>query len=343
MKILFDCTGFAPFGLDDVMERPLGGTEHSVCYLVKGLRSLGHSVDYICGGEDWRWDKQVDVIVHVSVIGPALVGRDTKHVFWSHHPQLLSPAACYDEMDKIICLAEFHRATLCGLLDQIERPFPMDSKVVVIGHGYDPAYYFSAPTEDRVLGGVLVYHSFPNRGLGVLLDWASDILKIDPRLTICAYTGQEIYWRGRTGLGDEKLSTHSSLSLGRVLCNGPIPFPELAHILNNAFLHVYPCVKSDEAFPAAVWMSQAAGLPVLTTAWGGLVEVAAGQMLVYPKGGNVRDLFVKQYFLEHIEMLVKYSDLWEMYSQRGRRHVKGRTWGAMAKEWEDLLAEVVYG
>ena len=341
MKILFDCTGFGYFAVADVMARPLGGTEHCLCYLIPGLRNLGHVVDYVCR-DDLRWEEGiVDVVIHVSHIDQRLYDVPAKHVYFSHHPLLLDSSNRLRGMDALVCLSSWHRERYTSLL---EAEGIRDKPVCVIGYGYDSRYF---PPEElggsydlRLLGGGLIYHSFPNRGLSFLLDWAPDILEIDERLRIHVCSGREIYWREQVGLGED-LDKHSSWHLDRVRYFGAVSFSVLTHVLRSSFLHVYPCSKVDESFCMAVWMSQAVGLPVITTNYGALPETAAGQWIVPVGEGGIAE--VKEAFCAAIEAFVKSPALWLEYAMRGKKHVLGNEWGIVVSRWEDLLAEVVYG
>ncbi len=339
----------APFRGDTVFKRPLGGTQTSITFLAKALADKGHNVCVVgadasqkepecysgvlcCPKTSFRPSKS-EVAVHINEVWRDFLPYATVNILWRH-----LPGVSYAELigiDKVVCLSEFHKQ---GMVGSSLRP----EDCAVIHYGVDISYFSGVHHQHR-----LIYHSVPNRGLSFLLNWLPDLLKIDPEIKLVVCSGWNIYWDDKKIIDDlpevhrepwpPDLQRNQKIGHPNVEFVGAVPLPLLCERLSQAWIHVYPCCKPDETFSLAVLLSQAAGLPVVTSKIGGLLDSASNQILIDFSNGI--DGSYKDRFLGAVEKLLYDMNFWEMYHRRAERFAAHHSWEEIVGEWENLFKE----
>jgi len=323
-------------------ERPLGGVESSVVFLMEEFARRGHEVlvrnkcdaPIVHNGVDWapidsdrpygNMPEQADL--YIANRGDRLIDlmpKARRTVFWTHNPAGYMVKWRYlRKMWKvrpdIVFIGTYHATTY-------PRWAPAGRRIV-IPYGI-PDLFRKAGTADAPPPPRAVFTSNPLRSLSWLLDvWAEKIRPQVPDAELHVFSGPATYG----GVGDAKadamrtiLEKAERLSGQGVVLRDPLPKTELVGELRQARVMLY---RGDlnETFCLAVGEAQAVGVPAVVQDLGSMAErVADGET------GFVAD--DDDSFAESAVRLLSDDALW-MRCHEGALD-KQRRWG-----WPDAAA-----
>ena len=363
MRIWFFARLSEPFSPRTLSIRGLGGSESALYYVARELARLGHDVTVLnhCGAEagtyegvhyvdlrrqatQWRSEARVrppDVLVlfrrmlDVTVRIPARL-----RVFWAHDFQGVSRdypkgrlaralairwrqvtgPLWHERVDVVFAVSRFMARQFVWLLRVPEQ------KLRVMPNGIDPSLFREVPGRARDPWR-LVYASVPERGLESLL--------------------RAIFPAVRAALPQTQLHVFSYRSLEPlkplagpgVYLRGSLPKKQLAEELMACSLMTYPS-SFEELGAIAVLEAMAAGVPAVTSALGVLPElVGDGERGVVVGGIPGTRQFVDDYTAAVVRLLQDPQRLERMRLAARRYALQERSWEAIARVWEQTLAE----
>jgi glycosyltransferase involved in cell wall biosynthesis len=305
MDIVFiDATAWAAYDPDTPFERPLGGSQSSVCYLAPELANLGHRVTLATRAAEPKLVRGVhcepihgidgslrdaDCVVQLSALFPprlvelkALCRPDTRQILWTGyaHDQPAVTALAQPEtralVDGFALVSEWQA-------DCFYQAFGLDPmRIGILRNAVGPAF------ADLFGGGPILpakadppslcYTSTPFRGLDRLLPAFARIRAAVPDARLEIYSSMAIY----NDLQDpyQALYDEARTSPG-VTYHGAVPQPALAQALRSATMLAYPNTFPETSC-IAVMEAMAAGCSVVTSDLGALPETGAGFIHLTP-------------------------------------------------------------
>jgi glycosyltransferase involved in cell wall biosynthesis len=300
MDIVFiDATAWAAYDPDTPFERPLGGSQSSVCYLAPELVKLGHRVtlasraaepkqvrgvrcEPIHGMQD-GFLRDADCVVQLSAVLHAMLAElkalcrpDTRQILWTGyaHDQPAVAALAQPEtqalVDNFALVSEWQAECFC-------QAFGLDPmRIGILRNAAGPAFadlFGGGPILPAKVGPpTLCYTSTPFRGLDRLLAAFARIRAAVPDARLEIYSSMAVY----NDLHDpfQPLYDVARTSPG-VAYHGSVPQPALAQALRSATMLAYPNTFPETSC-IAVMEAMAAGCTVVTSDLGALPETGAG-------------------------------------------------------------------
>jgi glycosyltransferase involved in cell wall biosynthesis len=306
MDIVFiDATAWAAYDPDTPFERPLGGSQSSVCYLAPELVKLGHRVTLASRGAEPKLVRGVhcepmhamedgflrdaDCVVQLNaVFQPMLAGLkalcrpDTRQIVWTGyaHDQPAVAALAQPEtralVDGFALVSEWQA-------DCYYNAFGLDPmRVGILRNAVGPAFaelFGGGPILSAKAGPpTLCYTSTPFRGLDRLLPAFARIRAAVPDARLEIYSSMAVY----NDLPDpyQPLYDQARASPG-VTYHGSVAQPALAQALRGATTLAYPNTFPETSC-IAVMEAMAAGCAVVTSDLGALPETGAGFIHLTP-------------------------------------------------------------
>ena len=339
--------GGSPFFGDTLEKHPIGGTETAVIHMSRHLARNGHSVRvFVKGGRgihegvEYRdlqnyirdLEKEpADVLVVSRTFHPFInrVNARTR-IFWTEdaHDQpfveFLARTEIVSNIDSIFTVSQWQT-------DRLSKTFNIpSSKFYVTRNGVSWDHYKNPPAERNYRK--LVYTSTPFRGLDVLLDIFPKIRQRVPDAQLDVYSSMQVY--GISSAEDEAAYGHIYRKSDQpgVTLKGSVPQGDLAKALLESGIMAYPNHFAETSC-IAVMEALAAGIPVVTTSLGALVETAsAGGVLI---DGDPRTEAYQDCFVEELCHILEDAPRWKELSRQARTHIyENNRWEIIAKEWE---------
>jgi glycosyltransferase involved in cell wall biosynthesis len=355
MKIIFSAEVSLPFqGDSDKGQAGLGGSEYALLKVSRELARLGHSVEIYnhCGAQAGVYEKVVykDIGRHDPHVEPAdilVIFRDVllaskpsrakKKILWLHDDHskywtdrkmiaqyvsvLRSPA-----LNRVFCIGKWQGAVFRKIFSLAEE------KIYYTRNGIEPGLFkppFWQYRQDQI-----IYTSMYNRGLDVLLKIFPAIRKNIPGLKLKVYT-----------LGEAEARNAGLRQEGVVFC-GTVPRKKLIQDLFKSRLLVYPNHYATplgvgkygifaECSPTAVIEAQAAGVPVVASKRGGLIDtVLEGETGILLEG-DVQTPGFQERMISAVSALLKDRGTLDRLSGNARAFaLSDFSWPQIAGEWE---------
>ena len=324
-------------------ERPLGGAESSLVFLMETLAARGHEVSVhnncaaplVHKGVTWAPltagmpDKADLFIANRGDRVLPLMPKAGRTVFWTHNPatymvkwRYLSKLWKY--ADAIVFIGDYHATTY-------PRWCPVKNRVV-IPYGL-PDDFCNAQPAAAPPGPRAVFSSNPLRGLDWLLDrWAQDIQPRVPGAELILFTGAAVYGSAGAAKADpmaKVLDKAKSLEEKGVRLPGPVPKQHLIDEFRQARCMLY---RGDinETFCMAVGEAQAMGMPAVVTDLGSMRE----RVIDGETGFVARD---DQAFADAAVKLLSDDALWSAQQAAALEKQRSWRWPEAAEAWERLL------
>jgi FkbM family methyltransferase len=308
MKLaIIDSLGLCYDG-DTLSKQGLGGSESAVILIAKNLQQIGFEVTVFNNCEDGthsapgvydgvRYIDNRDAKTHDDVYDIAIVSRTAipfvsqdwpfvhtakKRVLWLHDTfiegdQIVEDLAVSGKIDHIFTLSDWHTSYILTCAHGKKRNYEVLKRKVFQTRNGAVCHILEVDLS-RKDPGHFVYNASATKGMLPLVnDIWPEIKKRLPRARLTVIGG---YYRFREGAEpDEQENTVEQLSkrqdlkdLG-ITFTGVIPQPEIAKILANAWMMLYP-----GAFPETFGISSLESLlyktPLMTTRFGALEETA---------------------------------------------------------------------
>jgi len=290
MRIVLADDGI-PFDGRTPEERPLGGVESSVVYLMEELARRGHEAIVLnkceravqLNGVHWRpigGDWPGDADLYIANRGDKLIGllpNARRAAFWTHNPcgYLLKwryLSKLWRRRPWVVFIGQCHAATYPA--------WAPDGGRAVIPYGIAGTFLEAAPAS-RPPPPRAVFTSNPLRSLDWLLDlWVARIRPAVADAELHVFSGPATYG----AVGDKKaaemeavLQKARGLAAAGVVLRAPLPKAGLAKEFRSARVMLY---RGDlnETFCLAVGEAQATGVPAVVQPLGSVVErVADGE------------------------------------------------------------------
>ena len=348
MKIIFLSLSGLTFDVTTPEREPLGGTESSFCYLARELAKT-HDVTLaaknvptatILGVKHASEANLCDYDVVISN-APIVMTGDVKpyYIFWNHLAHfdnairsLISPDVM-DGIDCVVYVSEWQK-------NECEKWFGKAKRTIVIGNGLTPAFenMFSSLEELQATKDPLraAYTSTPFRGLRLLPDIMENIngsKPIDDCLKLEVYSGMAVY----QGRDDHYEGLYKTLQRPDIAHVGNVSQTILAERLKKCSYLLYPCLF-PETYCIAVLEAMAAGLHVVTTDSGALLDTLHSFGFVAKEHDQEKDVLMKR-FLAAFEYAVDCKNpllRWEQVQYVNQYC----TWRLRAEKWRELLGDI---
>ncbi|MBL6946413.1 MAG: glycosyltransferase family 4 protein [Rhodospirillales bacterium] len=273
-----------------IEERPLGGVETSVVFLLEELARRGHEVfvrnkcaaPLVHNGVDWApidtdvayGNMQEAADLYIANRGDKLLPlmpRARRTVFWIHNPaQYLLKWRYLSKLWRIkpaiVFIGDYHETTY-------PRWAPEGGRIV-IPYGL-PDVFRKAKTASEPPAPRAVFTSNPLRSLSWLLDlWVGEIRPKVPNAELHIFSGPATYGSAGDAKADPMktvLDKARALLDAGVVLRDPLPKNELAKELRASRVMLY---RGDlnETFCLAVGEAQAVGVPAVVQKLGSVVE-----------------------------------------------------------------------
>ncbi len=370
MKIAFFHQGVPCHGLTPRL-RPLGGTESAMIQMAEALALIGHEVTVftevdrkgLFAGVSYRphqefeyyaSHQELDVFICIRQILPILLRRWAKvQIYFSPDAAdqpfvntaltlqmeiqgqltqvgLFSLEKAYPYVDQIFCVGEWQAQTF---MQKFHIP---NYKITVAGNGVDfRDFQTNPPLASRKRQ--IVYASTPFRGLEYLLRYFPKIKARVPDATCAVLSGMQVY--GQSSEEDQK-NYGALYDLARqqegIILHGPLSKPEMAKILCESRVMAYPNTFA-ETFCIAVLEGQAAGLPVVTSRLGALIErIDPGKDGFLIPGHPSLPTYENE-FIERTCDLLQNDALWEKMNVCAYEKAKTYDYALLAKRWTEIF------
>ena len=326
---------------------PLGGSETAVIYIARELAKLGHEVIVFSRGEPGLHQdvlylpfEEARAFLRTTPLDALVCSRDPLPLLWATHAQKRVlwlhdlPQGRYPEADAYVCVSMWQAQVY------LQNKLLPQERTRVIGNGIDPALFERTATihdTERLQeeGINLAWTSNPERGLWHAAEVARQVRALYPNTELHVFGRNDVYgWN----TGYEHAFYPDDMT--GVTLHKPATKAHLARQLANMDFWVYPTWWPETYCIAAV-EAQAAGVPVVASAFGALNETCLTQALV---PGNMRENAEGQE--EHLEQvtnevlaLICDQDLRQQHAQAGRAYALDQRWSKQAQRWETLLRQ----
>lgn len=331
---------------DSLETEPLGGSETAVIYVARELAKLGHEVIVFSRGEPGLYHEvlylpfeEAKSFLRTTPLDALICSRDPLPLLWSCEAskRLLwlhdLPQGRYPEADAYVFVSMWQAQVY------VQNKLVPQERARVIGNGIDPDLFPHTPiipafTLDDTVD--LVWTSNPERGLWHAAEVLHRVRKTYPNAVLNVYGRNDVYgWN----TGYEHAFYPDDMT--GVVLHEPMSKAQLAKELGAMDLWVYPTWWPETYCIAAV-EAQAAGVPVVASAFGALNETCLTQALV---PGSMRDADPNQQeaHLSAItnEALALIADQTrrERLAQAGRAYALEQSWAKQALRWETLIRQ----
>ena len=337
------------FDAETAREKPLGGAESSVVFLVEELARRGHEVRVrnnclrlgIVRGVEWApihlpgapyGGIPDEADLYIANRGDKLIQlmpRARKVAFWTHNPaQYLLKARYLWQLWRvrptIVFIGDYH-ATTCP-------PWVPDGGRKTIPYGI-PDLFRNAMPLSRPPGPRAVFTSNPLRSLDWLLDlWAARIRPHVANAELHVFAGPSTYGgvgAAKSGEMAAVLARAETMRSAGVVVRGPVPKSQLVAEFRDARAMLY---RGDvnETFCLALGEAQASGVPAVVGDLGSVVErVRDGET-----GAIARDADA---FVAAAVALLTDDALWRRQHEAALKYQRGWGWPEAAAAFESLL------
>jgi glycosyltransferase involved in cell wall biosynthesis len=365
MNLIFINPDHHDFNVLTPADQPLGGSQSGICYLCLALARRGHKIVLASattnpgtfGGVQCIQLSQLQEVIAsgnwdaLVVLNRADCLRNVRRmsadgqciVFWTGHninqrelASLSDPdvrAAC----DRWVLVSEWHRAVFTSRFG-----IPAASTAVIrnaIAPVFETLFATREDLESAKSGHMtLAYTSAPFRGLALLLDVYSELIKRDDQVALQIYSSMAAYQR-QDPLKLQKLYQKCQHTRG-IAYSGSIAQPSLAGQLRRFHVLAYPNTFAETSC-IAVMEAMSAGCLVITSDYAGLQETSAGYAMLVPVAFRSLQEYANDYFqtlaagirdwrnsraqlLDHLWKQVQFSN-------------QNCTWAVRAAEWENWL------
>jgi len=315
MRWLFVAIGFSKFDIKSVDERPIGGTESSLIYLMKSLAKSGHETHFFTPLADDIIIKNInqrclnnvsdiknikaDVIVYVGettlIKQIKEIHKNIPLIYWEHQASNQGWVLAFkNDLELLNNISIIIFASRWQKKD-FETSFNLNNlRSEIIHHGITLDFVnmfsdFNNFIEQKTIHEG-IYASYPNRGLSALYS-AEQFLKNND-LTIKIFSSAKVYQRSDT----RYLKLYDDIKKKNFFrYNGSVTKKNLALRHKNKSFLIYPCTWA-ETFCLTALDAVASGCEIISTNLGCLKEIFNN----YGKFLNIKDIknfdsFVKQY------------------------------------------------
>lgn len=337
------------FDAETAREKPLGGVESSVVFLVEELARRGHEVRVrnnclrpgVVRGVEWAPIHRAEAPygnileeadLYIANRGDKLISlmpRARRVAFWTHNPaQYLLKARYLWKLWRvrptIVFIGDYH-ATTCPA-------WVPDGGRKTIPYGI-PDLFRNAQSLARPPAPRAVFTSNPLRSLGWLLElWATHIRSGVPGAELHVFAGPATYGgvgAAKSGEMAAVLARAETLRGAGVVVRGPVPKSQLVAEFRDARAMLY---KGDlnETFCLALGEAQASGVPAVVGDLGSVVErVRDGET-----GAIARD---DDTFVEAAVALLTDDALWRRQHEAALKTQRAWGWPEAAAAFENLI------
>lgn len=366
MKIVFIHLGIE-FDGDSLKSKPLGGTETALIGVSRELAKIsGNEISIFTNTPtakefdgvhyypaqalaQWALGNEIDVLICVRQWIPFWLPLKTKlRVYFSPdaHDQpfprrafdikadingkeeivpLFASKLFFSSVDAFFCVGKWQAQTFVSNLE-----FPAE-KMVVTANGIFPENFSPLPIEKRHKR--LMYSATPFRGLEYLVRYFPEIRKScpDAELEICS--GMGVY--GVAANEDQKQfgSLYETLKTMGAISHGSIKQSELARIMCADRIYAYPNTF-EETFCISVLEAQAAGLVVVTSKKGALVERITDGVDGFLIEGSPHEEKYKREFIAVCVKLLQDDELCRRVSEAAIARAQKQTYSKLAADWQ---------
>lgn len=270
MSILFyDGVTPHPYTYDDLVVKPMGGTEATVARIMNALEDY-----YVVGSIQRNGNQDIDftpkVVITLRDAGHYRSNKikwpKAKHYLWLHDyvsGDYRTHLYCHlhDDTDtQVITVSEYHKHNFQQQLMDI-----VVSQKIKVYRIYNPVVTddVAAKETDR---NKLVFFSSPHKGLTYTIELFKMIRRVDPSMTL--FIANPGYMR----------DTNNDNYHENIFNMGSLTHKEMMGVLSNALCLFYPNHTFPETFGLVMAEANALGVPVLTHPL-----AAANEVLSHPK------------------------------------------------------------
>ena len=362
MKWHFVSIGLTEFNINSVNERPIGGVESSLCFLMNSLNQINEEIHF------WNQSGNEGIIKNIShyklsnLERLSEIGEDiviyignTKHLpslrkninqkipilLWTQHSHDQPSALPLKEkeiiknLDGIVFVSEWQKINHINYFDIDETPS------YCIGNGITPSFCNMFTSIDNFKENKLknfgIYSSTPFRGLEKLYQ-SSRYIKED--IIIDIYSSMKVYKQDQE---DKKYSQlYEKISNSKKFKYfSSVNKKELAKAhINKSFL-TYPSFFA-ETFCITLLDSLAAGLEPIITDLGALKETSNGFGKLLPINNN----FLQEYARSLDESINNKKLNFEKWCEKQYKQClfinENYTWEKKAEQWLDLIKTIIF-
>ncbi|MDR3517551.1 MAG: glycosyltransferase family 4 protein [Azospirillaceae bacterium] len=355
--------------------QPLGGSQSALCHLAVALADLGHRVRLRNNVSSARTVQGVecrplavpgmsalhdtDVLVVLNELPAPLLaglrqaaGDRIRIVLWTQHgcdqpaAQPLRDPRYRDQLDALVLISGWQAETYINVLGL--RPG------IIRVHRNAPGPDYRQRWLER--GGriatkswppVLAYTSTPYRGLDLLLACFPAIRAAIPGTRLAVYSSMATYFDATANDPFAELYAQCR-SMPGVDYHGAIAQAELADAMQDVSCLAYPNLFAETSCVAAM-EAMAAGCLVVTSAFGALPETTAGFAVLVPPCADRADhqAAFTQATIRALRRLtpgsVSRSAVLAQLEHEARLTCEVFDWETRAREWQDMLTDLVAG
>lgn len=263
------------------------------------------------------------ILIKVLFNYPLVIYARGSDVYLPSHLSKITRKILLKKADRVIALTEHMKDTI--------QEFYSD-KIVVIPNGVDSRFFSSetVKTEKDLLVRELLFvgRLDPVKGISFLLHAVALIKKKYPdvHLTIIG-DGKE----KKTLL---KLIERLNIS-NNIIFLGAISHERIHYHMNRSKIFILPSLS--EGFPLAILEAMAAGLPIIASSIGGIIEIiddGLNGFLVEPK--NPEDI------AEKVIYLFQNEHIWQKISLNCRKKAGDYSWNSVVESLIEIYEDIVY-
>ena len=350
------------YTLDTPYNKPLGGTQSSICYFLEEL-SLTNNC-YLFNkfeNDNTEYPKIIKNVTHVPYehiltfieskklvfdliivsclpydlfqIKNLLNNASTLFCLWTGHDidqnasKILKDDKAREIIDLYIFVSEWQR-------DRYIQTYNIKyNKTIIMRNGIGKPFEKYLNIESSKIKNSLTYCSIPWRGLQLLPEIFNTIVNIEPEATLNIYSSMNIY--NQEDSDNEKNIYNLFDNINNAKINAGVSSIELTEILNTTDLLVYPNIFQETSC-ITVLQAMACGCIVITSDLGALKETMGGlnkyiDINIY---NFDKDVYVKNFSTELVEMMKCNESLKKMFRTYNKNHIKNNyTWKVITQKF----------
>ena len=339
-----------PFDGDTLEKQSLGGSETAGLSMARELAKLGHRVRMFCNCQPGTYDRvsylplqywasYVTTTPHnISIVQrlPDQYANRTAadiNILWCHDlalgRQKNNFRATMWNVDRVFVVSEFMK-------EQYKEVYDLDDWIMLATKNGIDINKFPLTNPSMRNRKRLIYSARPERGMDLLLERIFPaILAKEPDAELVMFGYENKVDHLRDFYND--LTQKAEAFKGKVRVAGCLPKSKLYNEYAQGGVYVYP--TPSPRFPdfrevscISVMESMAAGMPVVTSAKGALVETLAPGAGVLVDGDPSSD----EYLTKFVDATVRYMNddvVYNKASTAGRAAAQYKSWAAVAQEW----------
>ena len=362
MKWHFISTGWGEFNVNTVNERPLGGAQSSICFLMQSLNQLKEEIHF---WNDLGSEQDINNITHYKLSNleklnniqgdimiytglpkyltpiKKIIDKKIPIIFWTHHsydqPSILSlkDKNITRDLDGIIYVSEWQRNSYIDYFNINNVPG------YCIGLGLTPDFcnMFSSIEDLKKYKkeNLGIYSSTPFRGLEQLYESSN---YMNENIIIDIYSSMKVYDQDKE---DKKYSNlYKKISKSKIFKYfGSAKKKDLAEAYRDKSFLTYPSFF-EETFCITLLDSLAAGLEPIITDLGALKETSNG----FGKLLTINNNILKEY-AKILDESIKNKKLnFERWCEKQYKQYlfinENHTWEKKSKQWIDLIKMIIF-